>query len=72
MRDFRITKLEVSPEGFWRARITVDGVSYPVNRRFGAWEVLCGEVRRELLPQYAAALQTRVRPLERRRERSAA
>ena len=69
-RDFSITKVEIAPEGFYRARIVIDGTAYPVDRRYGSWALLCGETRREVLPYYAAALQARVRPLERREKMS--
>ena len=73
-RDLTITKLERAPEGYWRARVTgPDGVTVDVDRRDGAWfaEVRAAPrsqtmVRRDVLPHIAAALQAKVRPLERK------
>lgn len=75
-RELTITKLERAPEGFWRARVTgADGVAVPVDRRYGAWfaEVRKAPrsrtmVRRDVLPHVAAALQAKVRPIEKREE----
>lgn len=73
-RAFVITKLERHPEhGYWRARVTCEGVTLEVHRRFGSW---LAEVRtaprartfnqREVLPHVAAELQRKVKRLERR------
>lgn len=74
----RVTKLERAPGGFWRARVTVGGVTVAVDRSCGSW--LAPEGRcpareapraREVLPAVAWALQARVRRQERRERRSA-
>jgi hypothetical protein len=77
-RPFTITMVRRDPEhGFWRARVT-NGTTVDVDRRDGSWkaEVRTAPgartfVRREVMPRVAAALQERVRPLE-RAERDAA
>lgn len=71
-RLFTITLVRRDPEdGFWRARVTCDGVTLDVDRQFGSWQadVRAGPRRRsfrriDVLPDVAAALQDRVRPLE--------
>jgi len=74
-RELTITKLRrESGEEFWRANVTgPDGVTVAVDRQFGSWQ---GEVRtakrsreferRDVLAYVAAALQAKVRPIERR------
>lgn len=77
-RAFTITCLHRDPErGFWRARVT-NGATYDVDRSAGSWladrRTRVGArtfTRCEVLPHVAAALQQRVRPLE-RAERQAA
>lgn len=77
-RPFTITMVRRDPEhGFWRARVT-NGVTVDVDRRDGSWKAEVRTesgsrtfVRREVMPHVAAALQDRVRPLE-RAERDAA
>lgn len=66
----RITKVEKTAEGYWRARLTVDGTTYPVDRRDGSWKVTVqtadGPARRELLQPWPAKLQAAL-PTEERR-----
>lgn len=72
-RAVTITCVHRDPDGYWRARVSAGGVTLNVHRRYGSW---LAEVRprpgvrhvelREVLPHVAAALQARVRPLERR------
>lgn len=78
-RPFTITCVRRDPDhGFWRARVTIDGRTLDVDRRHGSWQanrrVRTGArtfTRCDVLPAVAAALQLRVRPLE-RAERAAA
>lgn len=68
-REFTITKLERSPEGHWRANVTMTGKTITVDRQFGSWQVPPSNGstgRRDVLPDIAAALQARVRPLEKK------
>lgn len=73
-RSLTITKLRRDADGFWRARVTgADGNTYDVDRRFGSWQAdvrpyphARSTVRRDVLAWVAAALQAKVRPLERR------
>ena len=69
---FRITKLERAERG-WTAHVSVDGDTINVDCRYGSWQaqlrVRPGArefVRRDLHPAVAAALQAKVRPLEKR------
>lgn len=63
-REFRITCVERHPDdGYWMAR--VGGIQH--DRRFGSWQVVVPgqeNQRREALPVVAAALQDKVRRLE--------
>lgn len=80
--EIRVTKLERDPAaGFWRARVSVNGRTVRVDRRWGSWQAevrtAAGArtfVRRDVLAPVAAELQRRVRPIEarERREREAA
>lgn len=71
-RPFTITLVHRDPEhGFWCARVT-NGQGYDVDRSAGSWladrRTRVGSrtfTRCEVLPHVAAALQQRVRPLER-------
>ncbi len=66
----RITDLHQDDEGFWTARVTVDGSTLAVAPRFGSWRVLTtGPGWRECPPAVAERLQAKVRPLERKRRR---
>lgn len=77
-REFTITCVRRDPDhGFWRARVT-NGVTLDVDRRHGSWQSDVRDApgsrsfhRRDVLPEVAAALQARVRPLE-HAERAAA
>lgn len=72
-RALTITSVRRDPDGgFWRARVTIDGHTLDVDRRYGSWQGLRRRaprsrewVRCEVLADVAAALQARVRPLER-------
>jgi hypothetical protein len=68
----RITKLARDhTEGFWRARVSANGTTINVDRRYGSWQAQIGERRREVLPRVAAALQKQVRRREYRERRTA-
>lgn len=65
-----ITKLERDVRGFWTARVTVDGDTVSVDNRIGPWTLPVDPnadpgsnriVRREILPDIAARLRSRVR-----------
>lgn len=67
--SIRVTKLarhQAGPTGrpYWTARLTENGTTIEVDCYWGSWQVLDGARRRECLPRHAAALQERVRPLE--------
>lgn len=79
-RELTITKLEQVEENgrrFYRARVSAAGQTLPVHNRFGAW---FGERRRaprsrtmvmcDVQPYVAAALQAKVRPLEKKAGKS--
>lgn len=64
--DIRITCLRRdAARGHWTARVTgPDGQTVDVDCQHGSWQTTNG-TRRDVLPPVAAALQERVRPLER-------
>lgn len=65
-REFTITCVRREPlEGFWTAHVTAGGETVHVDRRYGSWHAVRGTRRAEVLPHVAAALQQRVRRLER-------
>lgn len=71
---FVVTKLN-RDEGYWRARVTVNGDTIQVDRRHGSWLAVLrdGPRRRsfhraEVHPALAAELQRRVRPLDKKLE----
>lgn len=75
---FRITQLR-HEAGYWQARVSVNGDTLDVDRRCGSWQASVRDAprastfhRRELHPEVAAALQVRVRPLEKREQKLAA
>lgn len=70
-RQFTVTKLQRSEQGYWTARVTpVGGDTVEVHRRFGSWLRDVPGGYRELPQGWPTALQERVRLLERReRER---
>jgi hypothetical protein len=53
--------------GHWTAVLNVDGIDYRASREHGSWQTERGGVRRDVLPRAAAALQDRVRHIERKR-----
>lgn len=70
-RPFTITQVRRDDEGVLRARVSTDGVSVDVDRSCGSWladvRVAKGHrtfERREVLPHVAAALQAKVRRLD--------
>lgn len=69
-RPFTITQLRRDERGHWTARLTLDGRTFAVSRSSGSWTVRDGERERILLPYFAAALQERVRPIERAERRA--
>lgn len=73
-----VTKLS-REEGFWTANVSVNGTTVAVDRRFGSWQGTVRAapgsrefVRRPVLPRVEAALQERVRPIERAEKKAAA
>jgi len=72
-RPFTITNLHRHPvHGFWMARVT-NGHTIEVDRRYGSWQAAVrdrpgarSKHREFVLPDVAAALQARVRVLEKR------
>lgn len=79
MTEFIITKLERHPEaGYWTARVSAGGETIEVDKRYGSWHAIVRDEpgvrrfhRQFVLSPVAAALQERVRRLE-RKEREAA
>jgi hypothetical protein len=76
-QNLTITKLARSPEGFWRARVSSNGTTIDVDMRYGSWQATVRPfprsrslVRRDVLPFVAAALQAKVRPVEKREART--
>lgn len=72
-RDYTITKLERSPEGYWQANLTMDGITVQVDRRPGCWRITprAGELgETHLRFEFASALQARVRPIEKKEEKA--
>jgi hypothetical protein len=73
-RTLTITKLRRCEAGYWTARVTgADGVTVDVDKQFGVWHAEVREqphsrkkVRRDVLPHVAAALQAKVKPLEKK------
>lgn len=67
MPELTITKLQRDEDGFWTARVSINGDTVPVTRRFGVWGTVPEAGRwRPLLTEYAERLQERVRPIEKR------
>lgn len=65
-----ITDLKRHPTlGYWTAHVTDGHVSFPVDKRWGSWQIVIaqedGEYRRECLPEVAAALQAELPASER-------
>lgn len=74
-----ITKLERNGDGIWTARVSLNGQTINVDRRYGSWQALVPDerrgnkpVRREIRPEVAAALQDKVRPIEKKERELAA
>jgi hypothetical protein len=72
-RELTVTKLERHHDGYWTARVSVNGETVAVHLRCGAWYANVpgkpGHLK-GVLPPIAAALAEKVRILERReRER---
>lgn len=64
--DFRITKLERAPEGFWRAHVSNNGTTIDVDNRHGSWRALIRVPHTQRFtvenvnPAVAAALQRKL------------
>ena len=75
MASFQIRDLERhdarAGDHYWTARVVSGAVSIDVDSRDGSWLVRAGNGIREVALEVAAALQAKVRPLE-RRERATA
>lgn len=77
MTDFQIRDLErVRPSSglaYWKARVVVGKTWIAVNTIHGSWQAdlshLGAPIRCDVQPHVAAALQEKVRPLERREKR---
>lgn len=67
-REFTITCVRLDEQSAWTAHVSTDGRTYKATRRHGSWSLLDGHSEIEALPHIAAALQDRVRPLEKRGE----
>jgi hypothetical protein len=72
-RPFTITKVHVDADGVPHARVTCDGVTIQVDRRYGSWQASvrvrpgARTFRRAfVLPHVAAELQRKVKAVERR------
>lgn len=59
-----ITKLS-NEDGYWTARVTLNGQTVDVDRRYGSWHAFKvnreTRTRHDVMPAVAAALQERVR-----------
>lgn len=63
--DVIITKVQRDEDGYWTARVSVDGDTVPVTRRFGVWGTVPEGGRwRPILPEFAVPLQKRVATAE--------
>lgn len=65
-----VTKLD-DTDGYWSARVSVNGDTLSVDRRYGSWQAVIRDGprtrtfhRRDVHPQLAALLQQKVRPRE--------
>lgn len=67
--NFQVRDLRLEPTGYYSARVVSGTTSVEVSRRFGSWMTPPDDRNRmrEVLPHVAAALQDRVRRLERKR-----
>lgn len=73
-RPFTITKVQRHPEGgHWTARVSCDGVTVDVDRRYGSWQANVRRspgarsfARRFVLPHVAAELQRKISTAEAR------
>ena len=76
MADFQIRDLErVNPPNgrpYWTARVVVGKSSIDVDTRWGSWIATVAGHRCDIAPHVAAALQAKVRPLEKKEARNAA
>lgn len=72
-RPFTITKLERCAAGYWTARVTCDGQTIEVDRRYGSWQATIGSNgnshREFVMPHVAEALQEKL-PLSERRPKT--
>lgn len=71
MTGINITNL-ARVDGYWTAQLTGNGQTIDIDTRSGSWLTAPDEANRtrEVLPHVAAALQERVRKLERKAIRS--
>jgi len=67
---FIITRLR-NEDGYWQARVSVNGDGIDVDRKHGSWQAVLRDGprqrtfhRTEVAPALAAKLQEKVRPLE--------
>ncbi len=72
-RPFTITKLQRHQDGYWTARVSCNGTTITVDRRYGSWQADVRTApgsrqfaRRFVLPHVAAELQRQVKQAERR------
>jgi hypothetical protein len=65
-RDLTITKLERDEKSFWKCNITTGGKTLLAHRKSGSWMLEDKDGLRELLPEIAALVQEKVRPLEKK------
>lgn len=71
MSGLRITKLRRHPgEGYWMANVSAGGMTLPVHRKFGSWQIELAKagvpIRCDVKPEVAAALQAVVKRAEKR------
>lgn len=72
-RQLTVTKLERHLDGYWQARVSINGETVPVHRKFGAWYADVPDKPghlRGVMPWVAVVLAEKVRQIE-RREREA-
>lgn len=68
MEDVTITKFGYDESGILTARVSRDGKTVPVTRRYGSWTTVPDDrgAFRDVLPVIARDLQAKARKLERR------
>jgi hypothetical protein len=64
-----VTKLCRAEHGELEAHVSLGNGVVPVTRRYGSWQIENRSGLRDVLPRFAAELQRRARPFEKREAR---